>query len=449
MPAIITDPFKKFIIQHLYDDVFDSSQVDYYVGIGRSQDWDSSDTVVLPTRNSREERNFRLSLQSVKKTSLASFVIPRYNWTSGTIYTGYDDSVVGIPSNSYYVLTDDNSVYICLQQGRDANGNPVPSVNKPTSASTAPVTLADGYTWKLLYTVSGLRSSRFLTSNYIPIQLQDATDSSSTAIQIEQYQIQQTAVNGSISSIAVLNAGTGYTSAPTVTISGNGSGAKAAATVANGTISKIEIIDSSGTFMMGSGYDYATVNIVGGSGSGATARAILSPGEGFGADPRVDLKSSSIMYNVALSGAENDDFIIGQDFRQVGLIKGVKKATTDSDYVPVTGSALKKINLSSVSAVFTADRTIQGGTSGATAYIDRYDTVNRIIYYHQTETTGFLSFANGEVVSETNGSGSGIIDSSSLGDINIWSGDVYYIENRAAIERDAASTEDVKIVIQL
>lgn len=448
MPAIITDTFKKEIIQDLFNDALDSSEANYYIAIGRSEDWDSADDPVTPLRTTREERNFRLGLQSVKSTSIVSFVVPRYNWVAGTIYSGYDDATVGIPSNSYYVLTDNNVVYICLQQGKDATGAAVPSVNKPTSAVTTPFTLADGYTWKLLYSISGVKSRQFLTANYNPIQLQDVTDSSSTAIETEQYNIQQAAVAGSITSVKVTDGGSGYTTAPTVTLVGNGTGAKAEATISGGSVVKIDIVDSSGTFAMGSGYDYAGVTITG-DGSGASARAVIAPGDGFGADARVDLKATAIMYNAALAGVEGGDFITGQDFRQVALMKGLKKGNSDSDFTSATGLALNKLVLSSVSTQFTADNTITGTTSGAKGLVDRYDNTNEILYYHQTEETGFLQFVNGEVISETDGSGSGILDSASSGDINIWSGDIYYLENRAAVERDAASTEDVKIVIQL
>ena len=448
MPAIITDTFKKEVIQDLFNDALDSSEANYYIAIGRSEDWDSADNPITPLRTKRDERNFRLGLQSVKSTAIVSFVVPRYNWVAGTIYSGYDDNIVGIPSNSYYVLTDNNSVYICLQQGRNATGAAVPSVNKPTSSLTTPFTLADGYTWKFLYSISGLKSRQFLTANYNPIQLQSVTDSASTAIEIEQYGVQQAAVAGSVSSVKLISGGSGYTTAPTVTIVGNGTDAKAVATISGGSVVKIDIKDSSGTFAMGSGYDYAGITITG-DGSGASARAVISPANGFGSDPRVDLKATAIMYNASLSGAEGGNFITGQDFRQVALMKGLKKSNSDSDFTASTGLALSKLVLSSVSSAFSADNTILGTTSGAKALVDKYDNTNEIIYYHQSEETGFLQFVNGEVISETDGGGSGIIDSASSGDINIWSGDIHYIENRAAVERDPASTEDVKIVIQL
>ena len=41
MSAIITERIKKLMIQNLYDDITDSAN-NYYIAIGRSQDWDSA-----------------------------------------------------------------------------------------------------------------------------------------------------------------------------------------------------------------------------------------------------------------------------------------------------------------------------------------------------------------------------------------------------------------------
>lgn len=68
-----------------------------------------------------------------------------------------------------------------------------------------------------------------------------------------------------ISSVEVKNPGSGFTSAPTVTIVGDGIGATAAATILNGQIQNIEIINR------GIDYTRATVSISGGGGSGAVA----------------------------------------------------------------------------------------------------------------------------------------------------------------------------------
>jgi hypothetical protein len=72
-----------------------------------------------------------------------------------------------------------------------------------------------------------------------------------------------------ISSIQVTNSGTGYLVAPTVTITGDGSGASAVATIINGKVDSITIVNR------GTGYSRALVSIFGATGYGATASAIL------------------------------------------------------------------------------------------------------------------------------------------------------------------------------
>ena len=68
-----------------------------------------------------------------------------------------------------------------------------------------------------------------------------------------------------ISSISVTNPGAGYTSQPTITIDGDGTGANAYATIVNGNIQSITIENR------GIDYTRATVTITGGGGSGAIA----------------------------------------------------------------------------------------------------------------------------------------------------------------------------------
>lgn len=72
-----------------------------------------------------------------------------------------------------------------------------------------------------------------------------------------------------ISSIEVTNPGTGYTVAPTVTITGDGTGATATARIVNGSIQSINIVNR------GIDYTRAIVTISGGNGYGATAIAVV------------------------------------------------------------------------------------------------------------------------------------------------------------------------------
>ena len=72
-----------------------------------------------------------------------------------------------------------------------------------------------------------------------------------------------------VTSIEVTNGGSGYLVAPTVTITGDGAGATAIATIINGRIDSITVTNR------GSGYTRALISISGGSGYGSTAIAVL------------------------------------------------------------------------------------------------------------------------------------------------------------------------------
>jgi hypothetical protein len=77
-------------------------------------------------------------------------------------------------------------------------------------------------------------------------------------------------VDGYVSDIIVNNGGSGYTSAPAVTINGSGTGATATATVLNGAITHITITAD------GSGYDPSTsITLTGGGGSGAQVSVVV------------------------------------------------------------------------------------------------------------------------------------------------------------------------------
>jgi hypothetical protein len=451
--AIVTNPLKKQVISSIQSDFADSAE-NYFAVIGRSEDWNDSDIAPTVVNTAREERNFRLGAQSAKNIIDLSFVVPRYNWSSGAIYSAYDDAQVGYPAQTYYVMNDNNQVYMCIQQSKNASGQAQVSTVQPSGNTTGtPFDTADGYIWKFLYSISALDATKYISANYLPIKLQGATDSDSPAADVEQLAVQNNAVVGQIIGYAVDSGGAGYTSTPTVTVTGNGTKAKAGATISGGQVVKVELIDSSGNYTLGSGYDFADVAVTGGGSptKPASVRAILSTPLGLGGDPRDDLRSTAIMFNVKPEGTENTDFIVGNDFRQVGLMKDLKDSSGSVDFTASTGIILKQLKLSSVTSGFTADNTIEGSTSGVQALIDKVDSSN--IWYHQTEVTGFGNFDSGENITETDGNGAGVLNASFAPYINpeidAFSGQLLYIDNRAAITRATDQTEDIKIVIQI
>lgn len=77
-------------------------------------------------------------------------------------------------------------------------------------------------------------------------------------------------ISNGIDSIVVITPGINFTSAPTVTITGDGTGATATATVVGGKIQKITITNA------GENYSSAIIELSGGEGTGASARAVMS-----------------------------------------------------------------------------------------------------------------------------------------------------------------------------
>ena len=463
MTAVLTNALKRQILNDIYTNVADSAAAgNYYIGIGRAQQWDDTDTPVDPVSSLREERNMRLGLQSIKQAESVSYVVPRNNWSSSTIYDAYDDNVAGYPTRPYYVLTEDSRVYICLQQGRNTAGVAVPSTVKPNTVTNKSFKLADGYIWKFLYTLTANNKDKFLSSAFMPVEVVGGGDSAGdplrsgfVAATIAQKLIQDSAVVGQIASLTLTNGGSGYTSVPTLTIAGDGDSATGVAVLSGGSIVDVKL-DSNGHGKINHGYTFtkAAVTISGGGGTLATARANISPALGIGADPTADLRATALMFNTKPAGTESGKFLVGQDFRQVALIKNPKvTGATDSDYTVASGLALTKMNFIGAAATtaFTADKTILGGTSGAKAYVSTFNaTDSDYIYYHQDETTGFGVFTDSEGITEVDGDGAGTADSATIPlDINKLTGDILYVENRAAIDRSASQTEDIKVIIQI
>lgn len=88
------------------------------------------------------------------------------------------------------------------------------------------------------------------------------------------YYYDENAGTGGIAQIILVNGGSNYTSAPTVTFQGDGNiSPTATATISGGKVTAITINSK------GSGHTTLNVTITGGGGSGATARAVLYPKE--------------------------------------------------------------------------------------------------------------------------------------------------------------------------
>lgn len=450
MSSIVTQNFKKELMTSTIKSLNDTSQ-NFYIGIGRSDPWPNNDSAEVAEDTVQIQNQFRNNLQAIHRIVAGSLAVPRYEWKKDTIYAQYDDAkdIYDYNSTPFYVINNNNGVFICLRAGTDDTGNPVPSTVMPTFSNNDPFELSDGYVWKFLYTIDALDASLFMTKNYMPVKKQDQVDSNSTGIELKQWEIQETAKPGMITAFEVVAGGNGYSS-PSLQINGTPYPDLVDFWLDSfGSILKVEYQpDSTGTTLNYlHGLRGAKVEVNDSAGTNANIRAILSSGIGIGADATSDLKTGSMMFSVRIDG-DQEDFLTEQDFRQVGIIKGIKDSFEGEEFTDLTGRTLYAMSIDSSLISFTPDEIIQGDVSGARAWVDQADS--NFIYYHQTEETGWKSFIDGELVTELANFGQGTISTSSIApEANPYTGEILYIDNRAPITRVPEQAEDIKIVIRL
>jgi len=462
MTAIVTSDFRVINVENFKDDVTNHSM---YIAIGKSDVWsgsisDTTDSTSIGTEfppndhldDIGEARANFMAMQRVNAADV-SHVVPRYQWTSGRSYVAWDSNDGSIFDKEFYIITAEFKTYKCIKAG--ASGSTV----QPTQTLTVPTAESDGYTWKYMYTVQVADSEKFLTSSYMPVKTVSLNFNNDAAAQaalsegdyaqyLNQKASRDHANAGGIERAEVSAAGSGYTSAPTVTITGDGTGATATATVSSNQVTAINITAK------GSGYTFANIAITGGGGSSAAANATIAPGKGHGVDPVSELGAFFISINTQLTGAggSGSDLTVGNDFRQISLIKDPTNFGTTTTATAATLKAMKYLDFASGAnlSAFVVDDVITGGTSGAKAFVVDIDTSNGYIYYAQNSKTGYTAFSNGETVTGAGGGSAALESSSAVGnpEVDRDSGKMLFLENRTPINRTATQIEDIKLIIE-
>ena len=235
-----------------------------------------------------------------------------------------------------------------------------------------------------------------------------------------QSNVELLAVDGAIHHIVVETAGSGYSGVPTVTISGDGSGATATANLSStGTLESITMTD------VGSGYTYATVSISGG-GSGATARAIISPQGGHGKNAVYELAASSLSIYTTIAVERNQGFILDNDYRQLGIIKNPKVFDRTTTFAANNGSTCYVVHGTINTADFTNDMLINIVGETAEYRIVAVESTKALIQSLSNDTPSISDvFENADgdtfaVTSVTNPT------------VDKYSGDLWFIDNKNA-----------------
>ena len=383
----------------------------------------------------------------------------RNNWLPTTKYDMYqhninasNPTVNGVfnlaDSNMIVYVTSTGNVYKCLFNGKTAlQPTAIFSTVVPTTTGTDPQTTADGYIWKYLYNIPASEVD-FVTSTYIPVPT-----------------TQSIATSNGIHVILVNAAGSGYTTAgTTIVVYGDGAGCAAIPTISGSSISTITVTNP------GTGYTWAKV-VINGDGSAASSTAIISPSGGHGSNLRQECSAFNVMMAGTISGYQNNDVPVNQDFRSVALIKNPFTYTastitsTGTIATGSTGRVSRGLNVTSTTSV-TPDILLLGGSSAAIGIAVFQSSGTTQLWYNQpvpadvpnnillstlnVSTKNLKQFQNGENIA-----GTGYADTinSSNGitayppELQPYSGEVLYLDYRQPVTRQAGQNEKINIVI--
>lgn len=462
MTAIVTSKFRTLNAENFKEDIA-ASGTSVFVAIGKTDAWsnstsDTTDTTPFTpydTIDSLVEARENIFALKLLGSADVSHVVPRHTWTTGNSYVAWDSDDADIFDKSFYVITSEFKVYKCLYSPGTA------SSQEPTQTLTAPTAESDGYIWKYMYTVAVADAEKFLTTSYMPVKtinVESFADDAAAeaglsegdyAQYLNQKASRDSTTAGGIERFEVTAGGTGYSSDPSVFITGAGTGATATAGRTGTAVTSITVTAK--------GTDYSTAHVVisGGGGSDATARAVISPENGHGTDPVKELGGFFAAVNTLLegSGGSGSDLTVGNDFRQITLVKNPFNFGTSTISTSATLKATAALNFSSISGAFAVDELITQGTGAtlAQAFVVEIDSGTGYVYYAQNSKTGYGNFVSGSNVS---GATSGAVGTPPGSGFNInpeverHSGDIIFLENRNPIDRTASQIEDIKIIIE-
>jgi len=330
MATIATNKFRIHNAKSFTEGFSEAEASNLYLFIGKYSPWTSSDTVsgaiagtddtsppTPPDHNQNVENQIWRTMIAAKKigASDVNHVIPRYNWTTGTIYTAYTDLSTTLHTdgvNPFYVMTNEFNVYKCLFTPYDAGTQTSKvSTSKPIGSSTSPITTGDGYVWKYMFTISAADALKFVTTSYIPVRTFASDPGTATCSQSDlQWLVQEAAIDGAIQVVkrtanSDANSGSGYrelagtlpsigSSSSTVVVSGGNAaddfynGMTLYVTNSNKTFLVTDYVGSTTTLTVTPNVDTAeslstfeiapTVNLVGGDGTSFNAISKMSSG---------------------------------------------------------------------------------------------------------------------------------------------------------------------------
>lgn len=348
-------------------------------------------------------------------------------------------------SNKFYVRNSSDQVFKCLFNNNGAQSNTMPEITIGGDLPENPyIETVDGYKWKYMYSIPTGLKNKFFTDKYMPV--------------IRDTIVFDNAKNGRIDIIKIINGGSGYYAGSSVNnysvvnVTGDGTLANVSVDVVNGVIVDINILNG------GNNYTTATVTLADplqqAIGNTANLQAVISPQYGHGFDPQRELGGSTVMVSLDFDGDVEGNLPVQSDgtdlIRQICIAKDVQYANGTfgtASYFPM----YTQIITSNPPVDFVHNETVYVGASFATstfsAKVAHFDNNTNTLYVNNI--VGDISNIENETIYQKDSPSSfakvfNLIQPS----INIFSGEILFIENRAKITRNADQTESTKFVVE-
>lgn len=388
------------------------------------------------------------------ETKEVHFVTPngsflRVNTAFGSTYTSQNLFVITTSDiqyiNKFYVRNSADQVFKCLYNNNSGASTIMPEIALDGQLPENPyVETSDGYRWKYLYTIPSGLKNKFFTDKFMPV--------------IRESIVLDNAGPGRLDIIRITDSGNGYFSGGTVnnysilSVNGDGTGANLTVDVLNGIINDVNILKG------GNNYTTATITIADPLKLPLTPNAnlvpVISPSYGHGADPARELGASNMMISLDFEGDLEGELPTEADgtdtIRQIAVIKDPQYANgayAFTTYVPLFTTLL----VSTPAVNFDHNGIVYSGSSftnaSFTARVVHFDDNTNLLYINNI--TGNVNASISETVYQLdNPSAASKVFSVSKPNINIYSGEVLYVENRAKITRSPDQTETTKLILE-
>ena len=469
----------------------------FYVFVGKQSEYPTSDVSAEVESETDSFYDIWNEMMFGKKANFKRMV-PKYTWTTSTVYTQYDDQAE-LKDTDFFVITDTRDVFKCISNNGGAN-----STVKPTKSATyigTPFQTADNYKWMYMYNVAQSDNLKFTTNEYIPVTpdaivanaavdggifhiiveafganypnhtgtitttgsdsvviIANTANTTSNYYRDSAITVTNTSGNTFVRKIGTSNTAYGititdsfpagflsntctYSIGPLLTItSRTGSNASAYA-VMNSTTGAITRVNMA---KYGTGYKDATVTVTAGTnlGSGGEVRAIISPDGGHGSDVYDELYCDALGVHCLFDEyVGSNTFNADVTYRTVGL----KNPTYSNGtlYAANTFNQLCTINITgSGTGTYANGEVVTGSISTASG---RYAFANSSVML-LTGVNG--TFQSGEVLQGANGAQRITSSGNTAANLAIYSGDVLYIQNIQEVSRSTSNKEQVKLVIR-